>query len=222
MGLIDTAVASHDLSTYLGSSIVDNIMDDMQIGDMMRRMMNTSAECMSMETMMRSMGGMGMMGAVMGGPYEPTLTPITIDRALDIAKQYVASLENPDLEVIAVEEWANNFYFQVREKYAGIFTCQMLIDRYTGSVFPEPGPSIMWTSRTQMTIDIERAKQYAEQFLGGYLPGSKVHAVAVFYGYYHFYVVKDGKIVGMLDVNGFAGKVWFHTWHGPFIQERKA
>jgi len=29
----------------------------------------------------------------------------------------------------------------------------------------------------------------------------------------------DGKMAGMLSVNGFSGDVWPHTWHGQFIEE---
>ena len=30
---------------------------------------------------------------------------------------------------------------------------------------------------------------------------------------------KDGKIIGMLSVNGYNGQIFLHTWHGTFIQE---
>lgn len=36
---------------------------------------------------------------------------------------------------------------------------------------------------------------------------------------YHFDVMKNGKMYGMLDVNGYSGQAWYHTWHGGFIQE---
>jgi len=32
--------------------------------------------------------------------------------------------------------------------------------------------------------------------------------------------LKDGKIYGMLSVNGYTGDVWYHSWHGYFIQEQ--
>ena len=38
------------------------------------------------------------------------------------------------------------------------------------------------------------------------------------YGYYTIHTVdKDGNILGMLSVNGFSGDVWYHSWHGVFI-----
>jgi hypothetical protein len=29
--------------------------------------------------------------------------------------------------------------------------------------------------------------------------------------------LKDGRIDGMLSVNGSTGAVWYHNWHGAFI-----
>jgi len=33
-------------------------------------------------------------------------------------------------------------------------------------------------------------------------------------------VEQDGKVIGMLSVNGTSGQVWYHTWHGAFVQEQ--
>jgi heat shock protein HslJ len=40
-----------------------------------------------------------------------------------------------------------------------------------------------------------------------------------FYGYYTLDFSKDGKVSGMLSVNGYSGQVFLHTWHGSFIEE---
>jgi hypothetical protein len=29
--------------------------------------------------------------------------------------------------------------------------------------------------------------------------------------------MKDDQVYGMLSVNGYTGDVWYHTWHGDFI-----
>jgi hypothetical protein len=43
-----------------------------------------------------------------------------------------------------------------------------------------------------------------------------------FYGYYTTDTVnKDGVTVGMLSVNGFTGQVWYHNWHGTFIEMKE-
>ena len=30
--------------------------------------------------------------------------------------------------------------------------------------------------------------------------------------------MKDGQVFGMLSVNGYSGEVWYHNWHGAFIE----
>ena len=32
---------------------------------------------------------------------------------------------------------------------------------------------------------------------------------------------RDGRTVGILGVNGYAGQVWYHTWSGAFIIEKE-
>ena len=44
-----------------------------------------------------------------------TTTPLTITQAAEIAKTYVASLNNPDLTVKQIEEYTNNFYVPVTQ-----------------------------------------------------------------------------------------------------------
>ena len=39
-----------------------------------------------------------------------------------------------------------------------------------------------------------------------------------FYGYYTIHTFVDGEIEGMLSVHGTTGQVWYHTWHGVFVQ----
>jgi len=43
--------------------------------------------------------------------------------------------------------------------------------------------------------------------------------VTTFYGYYTIEVLSNGTTYGMLSVNGYTGQIWYHTWHGTFIQE---
>ena len=32
-------------------------------------------------------------------------------------------------------------------------------------------------------------------------------------------ISKNGAGVGMLSVDGFTGQVWYHNWHGTFIEK---
>jgi hypothetical protein len=71
----------------------------------------------------------------------------------------------------------------------------------------------------EMPVSAEDAAQSAQKSLDAYLAGTKVsNEVTAFYGYYTIDVERDGKIVGMLSVNGYSGQVFLHTWHGDFIE----
>ena len=114
-----------------------------------------------------------------------------------------------------------------------------------GLVYPEPGPNMMWNTKydmmmgrggmmgyrsgyrssnprasVDMPVTVEQAKGYANSYLSKYFPGASLEDPGRFYGYYTIHVLKDGRIHGMLSVNGYAGDVWYHSWHGQFIQER--
>ena len=168
-------------------------------------------------------------------PSTSTGTAITIETAVNIAKNYSASLTNKDITVDEVEEYTQNFYVLFKEKSTGIGAFEMLIDKYTGAVYPEMGPNMMWNTKYgmmrggmmgwitatrtgPMTVTAEKAKTNAQQFLTANHPGTTVGSTDTFYGYYHIDVLSAGNTYGMLSVNGYTGQVWYHTWHGVFIQ----
>lgn len=108
----------------------------------------------------------------------------------------------------------------------------------TGVTVPEPGPNMMWNTKysmmrgmmgsrwqtdasSQMTVSEQDAKSIAENYLSQYFPGAHVEGITRFYGYYTIDFEKDGKIIGMVSVNGYSGQVWYHSWHGAFIQEEE-
>jgi len=72
-----------------------------------------------------------------------------------------------------------------------------------------------------MTITEDQAKKDALDFLSSFLSGSDTESPDRFYGYYTLHILKDGKIYGMLSVNGYTGQVWFHSWHGQFISTKE-
>ena len=106
----------------------------------------------------------------------------------------------------------------------------------TGTIVPEPGPNMMWNTKysmmrgmmgprwqpgasSQMPVSEQDAKSVAENSLSHDFPGAHVEGITRFYGYYTIDFEKDGRIVGMMSVNGYSGRVWYHSWHGAFIQE---
>jgi len=162
-------------------------------------------------------------------------SPLEINTAVTIAQNYVASTGNTNLAVSQVEEYTLNFYVMVKEKDTGIGAFELLIDRYTGAISAEVGPNMMWNTKygmhsgmmggftgtptTPATVTDEQAKANAQQYLNTYYPGTTAGDAQQFYGYYHVEVLSSGTIYGMLSVNGYTGQVWYHTWHGVFVQE---
>jgi len=74
---------------------------------------------------------------------------------------------------------------------------------------------------TDMPISKSQARDRAQQFLDRQLPGTKAGEPEVFYGYYTVEVEKDGRTLGMLSVHGYYGQVWYHSWHGAYLGEKK-
>lgn len=181
--------------------------------------------------------GFGHMGGMMGGygyGYSGTGSPLTLDQAVEAAEKYVTAFGNSDLELAEVMEFSNHFYAEVEEKSTGVHAFELLVDRRTGSVTPEPGPNMMWNTKyghmgwgwgqtaEAMTVTPEQARTAAQQWLDANLPGTTAAAEAdAFYGYYTVHVLTDGEIYGMLSVNGYTGQVWYHTWHGTFVEMKE-
>jgi len=87
----------------------------------------------------------------------------------------------------------------------------------------------MWNSKygmsafgsgSAMTVSSEQAQKIAQQWLDADLAGTSARSSDRFYGFYTVDFDRAGELAGMLSVNGSSGAVWYHTWHGPFIQEK--
>ncbi len=178
--------------------------------------------------MMGYVNGNGRCGAgYAGSTYGANATPITIEKAKESVEQYLTSTGNADLKLSEVIEFDNNFYAGVKEQSTGTHAFELLVNKYTGAVFPEMGPNMMWNTKyghmnwntsAQATVTEKQATEYAQDYLDKALPGTKVGDVDAFYGYYTIEVLKDGKIYGMLSVNSYTGAVWYHNWHGAFVK----
>ena len=153
--------------------------------------------------------------------------PITIDQAKTSVETYLSGTGKTELEIAEVIEFDNHFYAGIKEKNTGKYAIELLVDRYTGSVFPEMGPNMMWNTKygnmnwnAQGTTAVteEQAVTKAQEYLETALPGTEVEGADAFYGYYTLEVIKDGKVSGMLSVNANTGAVWYHNWHGAFVK----
>lgn len=188
------------------------------------------------------MGDNGMGGTMMS-LYAPSSRPISQDearrRAQGYAGRYGAQVKIRDFMV-----FAENFYFQVVDAATGAGLAEVLVNRYTGVVQPEPGPNMLWNTRFGMQggqfgngmmggLNQDRqvpsaparytqtaAQKLANTFVSGYLPGSKVMEGMPFPGYYTFDYGRKAT-EGMLSVNAFTGEVWVHGWHGAYLGEVK-
>jgi len=180
--------------------------------------------------MMGSYGpGPGGMGGMMHGWSSGVAAGqvITIDQAQQGFQQYLDQLGTPDLALDEVMEFQDNFYAIVKETSTGRGAFELLANKYTGGVIPEPGPNMMWSTKYgmmanqqtggQMSVTADQAKQIGQRWLDQQQPGSTTEMPDQFYGYYTVHNLKDGKVTGMLSVNGYSGQVWYHTWHGPFV-----
>ncbi len=112
----------------------------------------------------------------------------------------------------------------------------------TGIAMPEPGPDMMWNTKyapmgsmmsgmtggmmgshgqgssSPMTVSQDQARTKAQQYLDNNLQGKTAGDADVYYGYYNIDVLLNGSTYEMLSVNGYTGEVWYHTWHGAYIQ----
>ena len=153
----------------------------------------------------------------------------SIEQAKPLAEQYMVRVSS-GLKVKEIMEFSNNFYVIAQEENTGVNAFELLVDRNTGSVGPEPGPNIMWNTKygmmggyrgtptASMPVSASKALEYAQNWLDMNMPGAKVEEPETFYGYYTIDFSRNGDIYGMLSVNGYSGEVWYHTWHGQFIR----
>jgi hypothetical protein len=162
---------------------------------------------------------------------------IGMDRAVTIAQNVAASYSGGGLAADEVIEFTDNYYASIREKDTGIGAFEILIDRATGNVTREPGPDMMWNAKYSvmrpgmmggfsligsgpMTVSGQQAQAIAQHWLDANHAGTKANSPDPFYGYYTVDFGTSGQRVGMLSVNGYTGQVWYHSWHGSFIQLR--
>lgn len=165
-------------------------------------------------------------------------TPLSLEDAWEAAEAYIAG--DPNLEIVEIMAFTNNYYAQAREKDSGRYSLELLIEPYNGAVYPEMGPNMMWNTRyghmgnmrggmmgagysyppevggAEMDISPEEAIVAAQAYLDIELPGTTAVEPAAFYGYYTLHVLEDSEIVGMLSIHGTTGEIWYHTWHGDF------
>jgi len=188
--------------------------------------------------------GPGMMGpGMMGQGYGPGMAGpgygfgnpenaqhISDSAAAEAVANALAAYRDPNLEVAEIMEFQYNYYAQIKEKGSDMNAFELLVNPYTGQVFPEPGPNMMWNTKyghmsgwpynsdSKNEVSAAKAEELAVQFVKQYSSTATVGDAEPFPGYYTLHVLEQGKIVGMLSVNAQTGAVWYHNWHGNFIK----
>jgi hypothetical protein len=132
-----------------------------------------------------------------------------------------------DLHVGDVMRFSNGYYAELLDT-ADKRATEVLIDPRSGTVHLEYGPAMMWNTAYGMmpartrpgiaTIGPDQALRIADRWLRDHRPGLHASAPDRFPGYYTLHTLRGDHIVGMLSVNADSGAVWYHTWHGRFLQ----
>ena len=79
------------------------------------------------------------------------------------------------------------------------------------------GPATVTSDATPLTET--EAREKAAAYLEQAYPDQTLSATAeAFPGYFTFDVESGGTPVSMLSVNAYTGQVWYHTWHGTFVE----
>lgn len=138
-------------------------------------------------------------------------------RAEDAAAQLGSGLS-----VGEVMQFEDNYYAELEDADGGLAT-EVLIDPATGAVQPEFGPAMMWnqdygmmpTPTTRTALSADEARDRATQWAQG--RGVEVGEADAFPGYYTLHTLRDGRVDGMVSVNASTGDVWYHDWHGKFL-----
>lgn len=172
-------------------------------------------------------GGPGMMGGYRSGS-PVAAKPLSIEQAKQAAEDYLASGVYSDLVVKEVMVFDNHAYVIAVEESTGIGAQELLVDSISLQVVPEYGPNMMWnqkygmmggTSNAEMTISAVEAVEIAQAYLDQHFPGTTVDPEPEeFYGYYTLDILRDGHPFSMLSVHGSSAEVFYHSWHGTFVE----
>ena len=179
---------------------------------------------------------MGMMRGFNSGNKYIDLKNISFDQVKSSGEKYLNDIGLKNIKIKEIMEFSNNFYIETVEEDTGFGAIELLFDKTNGAIFPEYGPNMMWNQKygmhssfagnqyeNNMTIDEQKAIELANSYLAkisqNEFAGDEGQK---FYGYYTIDTVnKDSAVVGMLSVNGFTGQVWYHNWHGSFIEMKE-
>ncbi len=168
---------------------------------------------------------------------------LSIDQIETVVSDYIEGYSNK-LELSDMFVYKDtDYYVSVEEKDSGKGAMELLVNPYTGEIYPEYGPNMMWNEKYRMhggrgmmghgrwnnfygdgfstkQINNEQAVGIADQYVKQNF-GEKFSVNGEgheFYGYYTLHITQNNNTVGMLSVNYSTGDVWYHDWHGELEQ----
>ena len=172
-------------------------------------------------------GGPGMMGGYRSGS-PVAADPLSIEQAKQAVESYLAGAGYSDLFVKEVMVFDNHAYVIAAEESTGIGALELLVDSASLQVVPEYGPNMMWnqkygmmggTSTADMAVSAAEAVEIAQAYLDQHFPGTTADPDPEgFYGYYTLDILRDGHPFSMLSVHGSSAEVFYHSWHGTFVE----
>ena len=167
---------------------------------------------------------------------------LTGDQAMKAVTNALATRNTPDLQVAEMLEFEDAFYVRVAERSTGINAFELLVHPYTGVTRQEAGPSTIWNTKyggaegmaaimrqgwaapgsgqptADMPIKPDQALKNAQAYLDAQKNAQKVMQAAKYYGYYVVPTLgSDGKVAGLLAVNGYTGRVWDENRFGKLL-----
>lgn len=178
-------------------------------------------------------GSTGSGSSMMGGGWtgsDSDRGPVTdLTDARSRAQEFARDLGD-GLGVGEVMQFDNQYYAEITAPDGDLAT-EVLVDPRSGAVASEYGPARMWNTRYGMMgaatgsterIDAAEAQRIADRWLADRRSGLTADSAEALPGYYTLHTLRDGEIDGMLSVNAATGDVWYHSWHGEFVDMSEA
>jgi len=161
---------------------------------------------------------------------------VSLEKAKEIAQEYLSSLNLPDLMIGRMAEYSQCFVVKYQEKSTGRYAFDMFVDKRTGQIYPAMGPTMGWNSKygpaigmmggigmmrdiPGMHLDLDAAQKHAHDFLAqNNMPMTlNTDYQFLYYGFYEFLLTKDGRVIYPIAVNSDTGQVFYATWLGPIV-----
>jgi hypothetical protein len=155
-------------------------------------------------------------------------------------QRYLDQRGDADLPVTRLREFCWAYQAEIVERSTDRHAFGLMVGISTGQISPKAGPNVFWNtaygsqidevggdngmlgrlisqeSSSEMPLSGSKARNLAMESVKRYDDALKLDdETNTFYGFYEFYVIPDGELVGEVDVNGYSGQVWLMEWGEP-------